>query len=155
MAGGANPPNSSLYSHSSLPSLLSNARIVRLEAWLLRDRLHGLWLGRACRPPLDDDGLRRAARDHHGPGEQERGAASRDVKGELVLFHRPMTAFGGTSRGDRASRSHDLSSHDLINWGPPYAMIEPRAGAFRDSLRIGIGPPQLKTDEAGSRSTTA
>jgi beta-1,2-mannobiose phosphorylase / 1,2-beta-oligomannan phosphorylase len=65
------------------------------------------------------------------------------VNGEWVLFHRPTTVFGGASRGAIVlSRSHDL-----ISWSPPEPVIEPRAGAFWDSLRIGIGPPLLKTDE--------
>ena len=65
------------------------------------------------------------------------------VGGEWVLFHRPTTAFGGVSRGAVAlSRSRDL-----VSWSPPEPVIEPRAGAFWDSLRIGIGPPLVKTDE--------
>ena len=52
-----------------------------------------------------------------------------------------MTAFGG-SRGEvLLSRSADLSS-----WSAPEQVLQPREGAWWDSLRIGLGPPPLKTD---------
>jgi predicted GH43/DUF377 family glycosyl hydrolase len=63
------------------------------------------------------------------------------VGGKWILFHRPMTAFGG-SRGEiLLSRSADLQS-----WSAPEQVLRPRHGAWWDSLRIGIGPPPLKTD---------
>src|SRR5207249_10604879 len=37
-------------------------------------------------------------------------------------------------------------SGDLRNWGMPEVVMQPRAGAWWDSLRIGIGPPLLKTE---------
>ncbi len=62
------------------------------------------------------------------------------IDGKWVLFHRPMTAFGG-SRGEvLLSRSTDLSS-----WSAPEQVLQPREGAWWDSLRIGLGPPPLKT----------
>jgi predicted GH43/DUF377 family glycosyl hydrolase len=63
------------------------------------------------------------------------------VGGKWILFHRPMTAFGG-SRGEiLLSRSADLQS-----WSAPEQVLQPRRGAWWDSLRIGIGPPPLRTE---------
>ncbi len=63
------------------------------------------------------------------------------VGGKWILFHRPMTAFGG-SRGEiLLSRSADLRS-----WSAPEQVLQPRRGAWWDSLRIGLGPPPLKTE---------
>ena len=63
------------------------------------------------------------------------------VDGKWVLFHRPMTSYGG-SRGEIViSRSDDLK-----NWSTPEPVMQPRQGAWWDSLRIGIGPPPLRTD---------
>lgn len=63
------------------------------------------------------------------------------IDGNWILFHRPMTAFGG-SRGEiLLSRSVDLRS-----WSAPEQVLQPRSGAWWDSLRIGIGPPPLKTE---------
>ena len=65
------------------------------------------------------------------------------IDGKWVLFHRPMTSYGG-SRGEIVlSRSDDLE-----NWTTPQTVMQPRHGAWWDSLRIGIGPPPLRT-EAG------
>ena len=42
---------------------------------------------------------------------------------------------------------HVLSrSDDLLSWSAPEQMLQPRAGAWWDSLRIGIGPPPLRTE---------
>jgi predicted GH43/DUF377 family glycosyl hydrolase len=58
-----------------------------------------------------------------------------------ILFHRPKTEFGG-SRGEIVlSRSTDL-----VSWSAPEQVLQPRAGAWWDSLRIGIGPPPLRTE---------
>jgi predicted GH43/DUF377 family glycosyl hydrolase len=64
------------------------------------------------------------------------------VNGEWILFHRPTTAFGGTWHGEIVlSRSADL-----VSWSASEAVLQPRAGAWWDSLRIGIGPPLVKTE---------
>ena len=63
------------------------------------------------------------------------------VDGQWILFHRPTTAFGG-SRGEIfLSRSADLHS-----WNAPEQVLQPRSGAWWDSLRIGLGPPPLRTE---------
>jgi predicted GH43/DUF377 family glycosyl hydrolase len=63
------------------------------------------------------------------------------VDGRWVLLHRPMTQFSG-SRGE----IHLSRSDDLVNWSAPEQVLQPREGAWWDSLRIGIGPPPLRTD---------
>jgi len=63
------------------------------------------------------------------------------VAGQWILFHRPTTSFGVARACIALSRSDDLSS-----WSPPEVVLQPRAGAWWDSLRIGIGPPLLKTE---------
>ena len=63
------------------------------------------------------------------------------VGGRWILFHRPTSSFGSTTPGISLSRSADL-----LSWSPPEKVMDPRAGAWWDSLRIGIGPPLLKTE---------
>ncbi len=64
------------------------------------------------------------------------------IDGRWVLFHRPKTAFGGARGEILLSRSPDLES-----WSSPEQVLQPREGAWWDSLRIGLGPPPLRTDE--------
>jgi beta-1,2-mannobiose phosphorylase / 1,2-beta-oligomannan phosphorylase len=63
------------------------------------------------------------------------------VDGKWVLFHRPTTSYGG-SRGEIVLSRSD----DLRNWNAPEQVMQPRHGAWWDSLRIGIGPPPLRTE---------
>lgn len=63
------------------------------------------------------------------------------VGGKWILFHRPTTGYGDSHAGISLSRSSDL-----LSWSPPEVVMRPRAGAWWDSLRIGIGPPLLKTE---------
>jgi beta-1,2-mannobiose phosphorylase / 1,2-beta-oligomannan phosphorylase len=63
------------------------------------------------------------------------------VDGKWILFHRPMNAFGGSRGAIFLSRSVDL-----VSWSLPEPVLQPRHGAWWDSLRIGIGPPLVKTD---------
>jgi beta-1,2-mannobiose phosphorylase / 1,2-beta-oligomannan phosphorylase len=64
------------------------------------------------------------------------------IDGKWILFHRPMNAFGGSRGAIFLSRSDDL-----VSWSLPEPVLKPRHGAWWDSLRIGIGPPLVKTDE--------
>ena len=64
------------------------------------------------------------------------------VGGKWILFHRPTSHFAPSGSGISLSRSADLRS-----WSPPEVVMEPREGAWWDSLRIGIGPPLLKTED--------
>ena len=54
----------------------------------------------------------------------------------------------GRRRGFGASRGEILLSRsaDLISWSAPEQVLQPRDGAWWDSLRIGIGPPPLRTE---------
>jgi beta-1,2-mannobiose phosphorylase / 1,2-beta-oligomannan phosphorylase len=63
------------------------------------------------------------------------------IDGRWVLLHRPKTEFGGGHGEIVLSRSDDL-----VGWSAPEQVLQPRAGAWWDSLRIGIGPPPLRTE---------
>jgi predicted GH43/DUF377 family glycosyl hydrolase len=63
------------------------------------------------------------------------------IDGRWVLFHRPQTEFGGARGEIVVSRSADL-----ISWSAPEAVLQPRTGAWWDSVRIGLGPPPLRTE---------
>jgi beta-1,2-mannobiose phosphorylase / 1,2-beta-oligomannan phosphorylase len=63
------------------------------------------------------------------------------VGGKWILFHRPTSGFATSRAGIALSRSSDLRS-----WSAPEVVMQPRRGAWWDSLRIGIGPPLLKTE---------
>jgi len=63
------------------------------------------------------------------------------IDGRWVLLHRPKTQFGGAHGEILLSRSDDL-----VSWSAPEQVLQPRDGAWWDSLRIGIGPPPLHTD---------
>ncbi len=63
------------------------------------------------------------------------------IDGRWVMLHRPKTEFGGAHGEIVLSRSADL-----ISWSSPEQVLQPRDGAWWDSLRIGIGPPPLRTD---------
>jgi predicted GH43/DUF377 family glycosyl hydrolase len=62
------------------------------------------------------------------------------IDGRWVLLHRPVTQYSGGRGEILLSRSDDL-----VNWSAPEQVLQPRAGAWWDSLRIGIGPPPLRT----------
>ena len=84
--------------------------------------------------------------ERHGivvtPEDKNAALLPERVGGKWILFHRPTTGFGGVSQaGIALSRSYDLAS-----WSPPEDVMQPRSGAWWDSLRIGIGPPLVKTE---------
>jgi beta-1,2-mannobiose phosphorylase / 1,2-beta-oligomannan phosphorylase len=62
------------------------------------------------------------------------------LDGKWILFHRPKAA--GVGGDMQLSRSDDL-----VSWSAPEPVLQPRAGAWWDSLRIGLGPPPLRTDD--------
>lgn len=78
------------------------------------------------------------------------------IGGSWILFHRPESAFAGARPSIWLSRSPDLRS-----WSSPEAVMQPRDGAWWDSLRIGIGPPLLRTEHGwlliyhGAKQTVA
>ena len=63
------------------------------------------------------------------------------IDGRWILFHRPKTEYGGARGEILLSRSADL-----LSWSAPEQVLQPRRGAWWDSLRIGIGPPPIRTD---------
>jgi beta-1,2-mannobiose phosphorylase / 1,2-beta-oligomannan phosphorylase len=83
--------------------------------------------------------------ERHGivvtPEDKNAAILPERVGGEWILFHRPVNGYGTHRPGIALSRSSDLAS-----WGPAETVMEPRSGAWWDSLRIGIGPPLLKTE---------
>ena len=76
------------------------------------------------------------------PEDKNAAVLSERVDGQWVLFHRPMTSYAA-----RVARSFSLGRTTWTNWGTPEQVLEPRDGAWWDSLRIGIGPPPLRTDD--------
>jgi predicted GH43/DUF377 family glycosyl hydrolase len=76
-----------------------------------------------------------------GPEDKNAALLPERVDGRWILFHRPTTSFGVTHPHIALSRSPDL-----VNWSSPEVVLKPRDGAWWDSLRIGIGPPLLKTE---------
>lgn len=87
--------------------------------------------------------------ERHGvvrePDDKNAALLPERVGGKWILFHRPrapgVSAHGEILGGIMLSRSADL--HD---WTEPEHVLQPRSGAWWDSLRIGIGPPPLRTD---------
>ena len=83
--------------------------------------------------------------ERHGivvnPEDKNAALLPERVDGKWILFHRPTTGFGVTHPYIALSRSSDL-----VSWSPPEVVLKPRQGAWWDSLRIGIGPPPLKTE---------
>jgi predicted GH43/DUF377 family glycosyl hydrolase len=83
--------------------------------------------------------------ERHGvvvtPEDKNAAILPERVAGEWILFHRPVNGYGTHRPGIALSRSSDLA-----NWGHTETVMEPRSGAWWDSLRIGIGPPLLKTE---------
>jgi predicted GH43/DUF377 family glycosyl hydrolase len=63
------------------------------------------------------------------------------IDGHWVLLHRPRTQFGGGHGEILLSRSSDL-----VSWSAPEQVLQPRTGAWWDSMRIGIGPPPIRTE---------
>jgi predicted GH43/DUF377 family glycosyl hydrolase len=83
--------------------------------------------------------------ERHGivkqPEDKNAALLPERIDGNWILFHRPMTAFGGARGEIVLSRSADLNS-----WSAPEQVLQPRRGAWWDSLRIGLGPPPLRTE---------
>jgi beta-1,4-mannooligosaccharide/beta-1,4-mannosyl-N-acetylglucosamine phosphorylase len=82
--------------------------------------------------------------ERHGvirqPEDKNAALLPHRIEGKWVLLHRPKTEFGGARGEILLSRSADLTS-----WSAPEQVLQPRAGAWWDSLRIGMGPPPFKT----------
>ena len=83
--------------------------------------------------------------ERHGivrhPEDKNAALLPHRIDGRWVLLHRPKTQFGGAHGEILLSRSDDL-----VSWSTPEQVLQPRDGAWWDSLRIGIGPPPLRTE---------
>jgi len=83
--------------------------------------------------------------ERHGiirqPEDKNAALLPHRIGGKWILFHRPKTDFAGFRGEILLSRSPDLH-----NWSAPEHVLQPRTGAWWDSLRIGIGPPPLRTE---------
>jgi len=83
--------------------------------------------------------------DRHGiirqPEDKNAALLPYRIDGRWILFHRPKTQFGGGHGEILLSRSNDL-----VDWSAPEQVLQPRAGAWWDSLRIGLGPPPVRTE---------
>ena len=83
--------------------------------------------------------------ERHGivrhPEDKNAALLPHRIDGRWVLLHRPKTEFGGGRGEILLSRSDDL-----VSWSAPEQVLQPRPGGWWDSLRIGIGPPPLRTE---------
>jgi predicted GH43/DUF377 family glycosyl hydrolase len=83
--------------------------------------------------------------ERHGiirqPEDKNAALLPHRVDGRWVLLHRPKTQFVGARGEIVLSRSPDL-----VSWSAPEQVLQPRDGAWWDSLRIGLGPPPLRTE---------
>jgi beta-1,2-mannobiose phosphorylase / 1,2-beta-oligomannan phosphorylase len=75
------------------------------------------------------------------PEDKNAALLPQRIDGRWVLLHRPKTQFGGARGEIVLSRSADL-----VSWSAPEQVLQPRDGAWWDSLRIGLGPPPLRTE---------
>jgi beta-1,2-mannobiose phosphorylase / 1,2-beta-oligomannan phosphorylase len=83
--------------------------------------------------------------ERHGivmtPEDKNAAILPERINGNWVLLHRPVSGLGAANPGIALSRSSDLAT-----WSAPETVMETRGGAWWDSLRIGLGPPPLKTE---------
>ena len=83
--------------------------------------------------------------ERHGivrhPDDKNAALLPERIDGKWILFHRPKTEYGGARGEILLSRSPDL-----VSWSAPEQVLQPRRGSWWDSLRIGIGPPPLRTE---------
>ena len=122
-----------------------DARVVwvdELDRWVITCTAYGPAGPAVFLATTEDFTLGRALRDRQAPGGQERRAPARTgstAAGCSSTVRRPQ--FGGSHGEILLSRSDDL-----VSWSAPEQVLQPRAGAWWDSLRIGIGPPPLQTE---------
>jgi predicted GH43/DUF377 family glycosyl hydrolase len=124
---------------------VEDARITRipdLDAWLIAYTAYGP--DGPCVALASTDDFKSVARLGIVVPPEDKNACllPRRVDGRYVLFHRPVSVTSGRA-GVWLSRSTDLRS-----WTSPEPVLAPRAGAWWDALRIGVGPPPIET-EAG------
>ena len=108
------------------------------------DHLHGL---RPCRSrglPRDDDGL--------PDGPRATGSSGRPTTRTRRCFRTGSAASGSSSiaprpsPGARTARSCSRARQTSTTGAPPSRCFSRASGAWWDSLRIGLGPPPLRTE---------
>lgn len=86
-----------------------------------------------------------ASVERHGivrqPEDKNAALLPERIDGKWIMLHRPKSEYGGSRGAILLSRSADL-----VSWSAPEQVLSPREGAWWDSLRIGIGPPPLRTE---------
>jgi len=75
------------------------------------------------------------------PEDKNAALLPQRIDGRWALLHRPKTQ---SAHGQ--GEIHLSRSDDLFSWSAPEEVLQPRDGAWWDSLRIGIGPPPIRTD---------
>jgi predicted GH43/DUF377 family glycosyl hydrolase len=73
------------------------------------------------------------------PEDKDAALLPRRVNGKWLMIHRPTI-------GNRAN-IYVSESPDLIHWGRHRVLLATRAGAWWDSLRVGLATPPIETDE--------
>lgn len=90
------------------------------------------------------------------PEDKNAALLPQRVGDDWVLLHRPVTVRSGPKAEIWLSRSRDLQA-----WRTPERVMAPREGAWWDSVRVGIGPPPIETEQGwlmiyhGVRATVA
>src|SRR5581483_6076542 len=117
------------------------ARVDELDRWVITCTAHGpAGPGVFLATTEDFRTVERYGVVRH-PEDKNAALLPHRIDGRWVLLHRPKTQFGGGHGEILLSRSDDL-----LSWSAPEQVLQPRAGAWWDSLRIGIGPPPLRTE---------
>jgi beta-1,2-mannobiose phosphorylase / 1,2-beta-oligomannan phosphorylase len=124
---------------------VEDARVTRLpdlDAWLIAYTAYGP--DGPCVALASTDDFKAVQRLGIAVPPEDKNAClfPRRVDGQYLLFHRPVSVTAGRA-GAWLSRSTDLRS-----WTTPEPVLAPRAGAWWDALRVGVGPPPIET-EAG------
>jgi predicted GH43/DUF377 family glycosyl hydrolase len=76
------------------------------------------------------------------PEDKNAAVLPRRIGGDWFLLHRPVSLVSGPKAEIWASRSRDLEA-----WRAPERVLATREGAWWDSVRVGIGPPPLETED--------
>jgi predicted GH43/DUF377 family glycosyl hydrolase len=115
--------------------------IAELERWVITCTAYGPAGPAVYLATTEDfDTVERYGIIQH-PEDKNAALLPHRIDGRWVLLHRPKTEFGGARGEIVLSRSPDL-----VSWSAPEQVLQPRDGAWWDSLRIGIGPPPIETE---------
>lgn len=73
-----------------------------------------------------------------GPNNKDAAMFPEKIDGRYHMLHRPAA---GT-----IEHIWSASSPDLVDWGMPHVVIAERGGPWWDGVKVGAGPPPLKTE---------